>query len=67
MNATRFASSEGARETAAVPARSVRAMLLQLAYNLHATHVVAVLPAQPERRPVRRRVVTPRATAVRSA
>lgn len=65
MNTTRLASSEAAHETS--PARPVRAVLLELAYHLHATHVVTVLPAQPERRAVRRRVVARRAAVERSA
>ena len=66
MNATPLASSNVARKTTETPTRPVKAMLLELAYHLHATHVVEVLPVQPKHRPVRR-TAAQRIIAARSA
>lgn len=44
-------------------ARPVTDILLELAYHMHATQVVAVLPAQPTH-PTRRRVLSERSAVV---
>ena len=63
MNATNLLAKNDARQTASRP---VPQMLLELAYHLHATKVVKVLPAQADRLPLRRRSAMARLSAERS-
>lgn len=66
MNTARPASAQTAREVSPAPTRPVTELLLELAYHLHTTRVVEVLP-EPGGRPARRRRTAARLTASPSA